>query len=85
MVAVKGSVGTHKCPACLRKDVQNKYVLCFGCERKWWKVYGDCCRTGMPEAKARDKADAGYPGRYGPGVITRGRYVYGKGSEVPGV
>lgn len=64
MEAVKVSEGYHLCPSCLGKMVENQFRLCFGCERKWWKVYGDCCSHGWSEDIARCKADDAYPGRY---------------------
>jgi len=67
LAAVKASgkckAGCHWCPSCRVVAVEHGFSLCFGCERKWWKVYDDCCGAGLPEGIARSKADCAYPGR----------------------
>jgi hypothetical protein len=60
---VKVNEGYHLCPSCKIKRVKDEYDRCYGCERKWWKVYDECYGAGWPESKARDRADEFYPGR----------------------
>lgn len=63
MEAVKVKEGYHICPSCKVAQVKDDFKLCFGCERKWWKVYDSCVGAGWPEDLARCRADDYYPGR----------------------
>lgn len=56
--------GYHWCHSCKVHVVKDGYDLCFGCERKWWKVKNDCMSHGWSEDMARSKADGAYPGRH---------------------
>ena len=56
--------GYHWCHSCKVHVVKDGYDLCFGCERKWQKVFKDCCDHGWPDDIARCKADDAYPGRH---------------------
>lgn len=55
--------GYHWCRCCHVHVVKDVYNLCFACERKWHKVYDECCKAGWSEVAARARADEAYPGR----------------------
>ena len=55
--------GYHWCRCCKVHVVKDDYNLCYGCEKKWWKVYNDCVNHGWAEDMARQRANDAYPGR----------------------
>jgi hypothetical protein len=53
--------GYHWCPSCNVQQVEDVYMRCFSCQRKWRYVYDQCLKYGWPKDLAIRKANGSYP------------------------